>query len=217
MRMRWLTGIENPPFSMCFCCELPAHFVAPREPRRAHSGRSASVRRSALRTDFPAMLAAVARRTTRCVRCALSAQTSATSQMTKRAARAATATALLGASHGALWPARTHLGRSDVGAPSMEYPSISCCGRLCLVGAMFRGGCVRPSGVGRASARFVSDLRPLFERKERQRTQRVWPHRPPTGGHSGVGAARRPPRMSPRRAAPAPATRCSERKKEVSP
>jgi hypothetical protein len=196
---------------MLFCCELSVFFVAPREPRRARAGRSASVRRSALRTDFPAMLATVARRTTRCVRCALSAQTSATSQLTKRAARAATATALLGAPQ----------ARSDLPAHALAEMTLarhrwrantpSCCGRRCPVGAMFRGGCVCPSGAGRANARFVSDLRPLFERRERQRTQRVWPHRPQTGGHSGVGATRRPPWMSPRRAAPAAAARCKER------
>ena len=87
-------------------------------------------------TDFPAMLAAVARRTTRCVRCALSAQTSATSQTTKRAARAATATALLGASHGALRPAHARLGNKGVGAPPVDSHFISCCGRRCPVGAI---------------------------------------------------------------------------------
>jgi len=175
------------------------------------------VRRSALCADFPAMLAAVARHTTRCVRFALFAQTSATSQSTKRAARVATATVLLGASHGALRPEHTRLGRSGVGTQLVEHPIAPRCGRRCPVGAMFRGGCVHPSGAGRASARFVSDSRPLSERRERQRTQRVWPRRPQTGGHSRVGATRRPPRISPRRTAPAAATRCSERKKEVSP
>src|SRR3990167_9446104 len=108
-----------------WCFEPLASFAAPRGPRRAWAGRSASVRRSARCADFPAMLAAVARRTTRCVRCALSAQTIATNQMTKRAARAATATALLGASQGALRPAHARLGQQDVGSPTVEYPIAS--------------------------------------------------------------------------------------------
>jgi len=65
----------------------------------------------------------------------------ATNQMTKRAARAATTTALLGASQGALGPERTRPGKQGIGAPPVEYPNASCCGRRCPVGAIFRGGC----------------------------------------------------------------------------
>ncbi len=91
----------------------------------------------------------------------------ATNQLTKRAARAATATALLGASQGALRPERTRLGRKGVDSLPVESQVISCCGRRCPVGAIFRGGCVRPSGAGRAGARFVTCSRPLSERRER--------------------------------------------------
>ena len=66
--------------------------------RCVRAGRSASLKRSVLRTGSPAMLGRVARRRTHCVRCALYVQTAATSQMTKRAGRAATRPVLLGAS-----------------------------------------------------------------------------------------------------------------------
>jgi hypothetical protein len=52
--------------------------------RRGRTGRGASLRRSALRADCPAMLCLVARRRTRC---AHYAQTTATSQTTKLVAR----------------------------------------------------------------------------------------------------------------------------------
>ncbi len=71
----------------------------PARQRRAGAGGSARRRRSALRTDCPAMLAALARGRTRYVRFALCTQTAATSQSTMRAARAARTAALLGASH----------------------------------------------------------------------------------------------------------------------
>ena len=180
-------------------------FVAPRVPRRARAGRSASVRRSARCADFPAMLAAVARRTTRCVRCALSAQTSATSQTTKRAARAATATVLLGASRGAPRPAHARLGRRGVGALPVEYPDASLLRQVLSGGGDFWGGCDRQPGAGRASARIVSDSRPLFERRERSERSEFGRAGPRLVGtaKSAQGADR--PSMSPHRTVPAAA------------
>ena len=66
------------------------------EQRHVRAGRGASLRRSTLRVDCPAVLGLVARRSTHCVRYALSAQTDATSQWWKRAARAATSPDLAG-------------------------------------------------------------------------------------------------------------------------
>jgi hypothetical protein len=67
--------------------------------RRVRAGRrSASARRSPLRSDCPAMLVPAARRTTHFAHCVRCVQTGAPSQSTKRAARAATSPALLGAS-----------------------------------------------------------------------------------------------------------------------
>jgi hypothetical protein len=65
--------------------------------RRVRTGRCASLERSALRTDCPAILGLVARRRTRFAHFVRCAQTAATSQSTKRAARAATSPAILGA------------------------------------------------------------------------------------------------------------------------
>ena len=64
---------------------------------RVRTGRCASLERSALRTDCPAILGLVARRRTRFVHFVRCAQTVATSQSTIRAARAATSPAILGA------------------------------------------------------------------------------------------------------------------------
>jgi hypothetical protein len=234
-----VTGIENRPFSMRFCCELPVPFVAAREPRRARAGRSASVRRSVLRTDFPAMLATVARRTTRCVRCALSAQTGATSQMTKRAARAATATALLGASQARCGLPAHALATKGLGTATVEHPNASCCGRRCPVGAI-SGVAVHSSlGPGAQVRASLTDSRPKCLEPPRSTAARV---AAPRGGCFGlgrpgaeterrersersefgragprlVGAAKWAqsadrPSMSPRRTAPAAAARCKER------
>jgi hypothetical protein len=57
--------------------------------------------RSALRADYPALLASRGRRKTRYAGCARCARTAAASQMTKRAARAPLEAVLLGAPHGA--------------------------------------------------------------------------------------------------------------------
>ena len=65
--------------------------------RRVRTGRYASLERSALRTDCPAILGLVARRRTRFAHFVRCAQTVATSQSTIRAARAATSPAILGA------------------------------------------------------------------------------------------------------------------------
>ena len=64
---------------------------------RVRTGRCASLERSALRTDCPAILGLVARRRTRFAHFVRCAQTVATSQSTIRAARAATSPAILGA------------------------------------------------------------------------------------------------------------------------
>jgi hypothetical protein len=211
MRMRWLTGIENRPFSMRFCCELPVPFVAAREPRRARAGRSTSVRRSVLRTDSPAMLAAVARRTTRCVRCALSAQTSATSQMTKRAARAATATALLGASQARCGLPAHALATKGLGTATVEHPNDSCCGRRCPVGAI-SGMAVHSSlGPGAQVRASLTDSRPLFERRERSERSEFGRAGPRLVGAAESAQSADRPSMSPHRTAPAAAARCKER------
>ncbi len=191
-------------------------FMAPRVPRRARAGRSASVRRSARCADFPAMLAAVARRTTRCVRCALSAQTSATSQTTKRAARAATATALLGASRGALRPAHAGLGQQDVGSLPVESHFISCCGRRCPVGAISGAAVTASLGPGApVRASFLTRGHCLSGESVSERSEfgRAGPRL--VGAAESAHRADRPG-MSPRRTAPAAAARCNERHRSFS-
>ncbi len=64
---------------------------------RARVGRGASLRRSPLRSDSPAVLGRMAHRGTHCVRFAHSVQTATVSQILKRASRAAMRPALLGA------------------------------------------------------------------------------------------------------------------------
>jgi len=64
------------------------HLIGRAPQSRGRVAGSASLRRSTLRVDCPALLAARSRRGTRFVRCAHCAQTAATSQMTKRALRA---------------------------------------------------------------------------------------------------------------------------------
>jgi len=142
---------------------------------------------------------------------ALSAQTSATSQTTKRAARAATATALLGASHGALRPAHARLGNRGVGTPPVESHFVSWLRQALSGGGDFWGGCDRQPGAGRASARFVSDSRPLSERRERSERSEFGRAGPRLVGAAESAHRADRPSMSPRRTAPAAAARCSER------
>jgi hypothetical protein len=74
----------------CIACERR------RGQRRVRAGRGASLRRSALRTDCPAVLGLVARRRTHCAHFVRCVQTTATSQSWRRAARAATSPGLAG-------------------------------------------------------------------------------------------------------------------------
>ena len=103
--------------------------------RRVRAGRGASLERSALCADSPAVLGLAACRITRYVRFALCAQTDAASQRWMRAARAAASPALLGAPE-----ARRDLpGRAFAAAPvalRTRAPTALQRGRRCPVGAI---------------------------------------------------------------------------------
>jgi hypothetical protein len=167
-----------------------------REQRHMRAGRGASLRRSALRTDCPAVLGLVARRSTRCVRCALSAQTNATSQSLMRAARAATSPVLLGASeaHRNL-PARTFADTAEVFAANTKPRGLR--GRCCPAGAIWGA----TSSAGSGSARAQRALRDLTRRGCSNEANAVSAvssaARPRTEQRSAVGAQRRPPPNEP--------------------
>ena len=115
---------------------------------------------------------------------------------------------------GALRPARTHLGKQRCWRATGGAPIHLLLRQALSGGGDFWGGCDRQPGAGRASARFVSDSRPLSERRERsERSERSEFGR---AGSRLVGAAESAqsadrPSMSPRRAAPAAAARCNDR------
>ena len=189
--------------------------------RRARAGPGASLRRSALRADAPAMLGLVARRGTHYATCDRCVRPTATSLMLKRAARAATSPALLGASQarpilpeptfaGAVWAfqanrsvvasRRAASGRGDFWGgekASQDTNSPVDCSCLASGQAAWPGAACKASpGVGARSA-----LREL--------TRRGWSNaatagrvvssaaRPRGEHHSGVGAKRRPTQHEP--------------------
>jgi hypothetical protein len=196
-----------------FSCSADADFVvrtrtrtrtrASARQRRGRTGRGASLRRSALRTDSPAMLGLVARRRTRCVRCALYAQTTATSQSTKRAARAATSPALLGASEARpvlstrafAGPVVPHTGEP---ARAWSVGESRCCqsGRRYPPGAISGATSSAAAGSARASA-----LRKLTRRSCLNEVSAAnvvsSAARPRCEQRSAVGAQRRPPQHEP--------------------
>jgi len=166
--------------------------------RRVRAHRSASPWRSALRSDFPAMLGQPGRRRTRCVRFALYAQTAATSQMTKRVsfgtrARLPCASRRHG---GALRWARTRPCWTERAGIDASCTTALSTRRAVSGRGDFRGGEKRRPGLGARSA-----LRHLARRSclsgaaagrvASSATQAPAEHR------SGVGAQRRPPRHEP--------------------
>ena len=173
----------------CFACG------ARREQRHVRAGRGASLRRSPLRCDCPAVLGLVARRSTHCVRCALFAQTNATSQLWKRAARAATSPVLLGASEARRnLPARAFAASAVVFATNTRDGGLR--GRCCLARAIS----VATSSAGPGSARASA----LCELTRRSCLSAVsvanvasFATRPRTEQRSAVDAQRRPPPHEP--------------------
>jgi len=208
--------------------------------RRGRAGRrSASARRSPLRSDSPAARARgpglrqartvhrtvrvraqcivpVARRTTHCAHCVRCVRTSAPSQSTKRAARAATSPALLGASQ----------ARCD-GLPAPAFvEALAVRGRIQTTGsarqAVSVGGDLwgdeeRRLGVGARSA-----LRGLTRRTCPNAANAVsavsCATRPRAEHRSAVGAKRRPPHHEPPAdtACRAPRTSAQEREQRLS-
>ena len=166
--------------------------------RRVRAQRNASPWRSALRSDFPAMLGWPGRRRTRCVRCALYAQTAATSQMTMRVsfgtrARPPCASRRPG---GALRWARTRLcwtERAGIDASCADALST----RQAIPGrGDFRGGEKRRPGLGARSAlRGLTRRSCLSEAAEGRAVSSAT--QAPAEHRSGVGAQRRPPRYEP--------------------
>jgi len=172
--------------------------------RRVRAGRSASLRRSVLRTDSPAMLGLVACRRTHYVRCAYCVQTAATSQLTKRAARAATSPALLGASEALrVLPTRTF---ADTVLAFDRHATVGDLrGRRYPAGAI--SAATRSAGPGSARAQRV--LRELTHRSclsaVSEANAASSAMRPRTEHRSGVGAKRRPPQHE-----PLPGTACRD-------
>jgi len=189
----------------CFACG------ARREQRHVRAGRGASLRRSPLRCDCPAVLGLVARRSTHCVRCALSAQTTATSQLWMRAARAATSPVLLGASEARRnLPARAFAATVEALATNTTTRGLR--GKGCPLGAIW----VATSSTGPGSARAQRVLRELTRRGCLNAANEVSAvssaTRPRTEQRSAVAAQRRPPPHersagSPCRDAPKPCER----------
>ena len=184
--------------------------------RRGRAGRrSASARRSPLRSDSPAMLVPVARRTTHFAHCVRCVRTSAPSQSTKRAARAATSPALLGASQ----------ARRD-GLPAPAFvEALAVRGRIQTTGsarqAVSVGGDLwgdeeRRLGVGARSA-----LRGLTRRTCPNAANAVsavsCATRPRAEHRSAVGAKRRPPHHEPPADAACRAPRTSAQEREQRP
>jgi len=162
-----------------------------REQRRVRAGRGASLRRSPLRVDCPAVLGLVARRSTHCVRYALCAQTNATSQLLMRAARAATSPVLLGASQARRnLPARAFADTAAVFAANTTTRGLR--GKGCPLGAIW----VATSSAGPGSARASAPQR-LTRRGCLNAANEVSAvssaARPRTEQRSAVGAQRRPP------------------------
>ena len=196
----WITEMKLPRTSVCgpeptFGVRFRARRSA--RQRRVRAGRSASLRRPALRAGCHAMLGLVARRRTHCVRFALCVQTTAPSQRTKRAARAATSPALLGASE-----ARCNLPGRASAATAMVFddPHATTGG---LRGRRYPAGAisVATSSAGPGSARAQRALRPLTRRSclsaESAANAASSAARPRTEQRSAVGAQRRPPQHEP--------------------
>ena len=165
--------------------------------RRVRAGRSASLRRPALRAGCPAMLGLVARRRTHCVRFALCVQTTAPSQRTKRAARAATSPALLGASEARCSLPGRAFATTEVALDHPHAPTGGLRGRRYPAGAIS----VATSSAGPGSARAQRALRPLTRRSCLSAVSAAnaasSAARPRTEQRSAVGAKRRPPQHEP--------------------
>jgi hypothetical protein len=162
-----------------------------REQRHVRAGRGASLRRSPLRCDCPAVRGLVARRSTHCVRCALCAQTNATSQLWKRAARAATSPVLLGASQ-----ARRNLPARAFAASAVVFATSTRDGGLRGKGSPLGAIWVATSSAGPGSAR-ASAHQQLTRRGCLNTANEVSEvssaTRPRTEQRSAVAAKRRPP------------------------
>ena len=162
-----------------------------REQTRVRAGRGASLRRSPLRVDCPAVLGLAARRSTHCVRCALSVQTNATSQWWKRAARAATSPVLLGASeaHRNL-PARAFAASVAVFETNTNTRGLR--GKGCPLGAIWVATSSAGPGSARASAHQQLTRRGCLSAVSAA-NEASSAARPRTEQRSAVGAQRRPP------------------------
>jgi hypothetical protein len=184
----------------CACLCVPCSA----QQRRVRTVRGASLRRSPLRADFPAVLGLVARRRTRFVHSVHCARTAAPSQLLMRAARAATSPVLLGASQARRGlPALAFVERLVVRNRNATLGG-SGRGRRYPVGAISGATSSAGSGSARASA-----LRQLTRRgclsvvsaaNEASSAARPW-----TEQRSAVAAERRPPQHK-----PSPGTACRD-------
>jgi len=169
----------------CFACDGRC------EQRRVRAGRGASLRRSALRVDCPAVLGLVARRSTHCVRCALSAQTNATSQLWKRAARAATSPVLLDDSQARRnLPARAFADTLEVFGSNTNARGLR--GKGCPPGAIWVATSSAGPGSARASAHQELTRRVCLSGVSAA-NEASSAARPRTEQRSAVDAKRRPP------------------------
>jgi len=158
--------------------------------RPVRAGRGTSLRRSALRCDFPAMLGLAARRITRYVRCAHCARTNAASQRWMGAARAAASPALLGASEARPdLPERAFAETLVVFAASTASAASR---RAVPGGGDFCGDEKRRTGVGARSAlRYLT--RRICSNAANEESVVSYATRPQVEHRSGVAAKRRPP------------------------
>ena len=163
------------------------------------AGRSASLERSSLRSDCPAVLGLVARRRTHCVRCAHCVQTAATSQIVRSALRARPralrSSAPEAAPHG---PARTHLCGPTRLCVFCSVRTKTTTGGFAAGGARrgrFRGRGAAQGRGRRAQRASSSDSSRLFERSAANAVSSATRAR--TEQRSAVGAQRRPPRHEP--------------------
>ncbi len=191
---------------------MAAHAVDSKAPMfvrqsRMRAGVGASLERSSLRADCPAMLGLAARRLTRYVRFALCARTEAASRTTKRAARAAASPVLLGAPEARRPLPAYGFAQALAVLPEMPISSPSATVLESRQAASGRGDFCgdekRRGGIGARSARRDLTRRIYLTRRiclsaESAANAASYAARPRAEHRSGVGALRRPPQHEPR-------------------
>jgi hypothetical protein len=163
--------------------------------RRARAGRRASLRRSPLRSDCPAVLGLVARRQTHFAHCVRYVQTSGDKSVHE--ARCARGPRALRSSAPQRRPPTcpsAPLRKRICSSTKGRQRCLS--GRRCPAGAI--SGAARSGGSGSArAARFVNMLAGVCLNAANEVSEVSLTARPWTEHHSGVGAKRRPPQHEP--------------------